>query len=838
MNVLPIDEVLPSLRAALQERDECVLQAPPGAGKTTRVPLALLDEPWLAGQRILMLEPRRLAARAAAERLASELGEPVGQRVGYRIRLERKVSAATRIEVVTEGILTRLLQQDPALEGVGLVIFDEFHERSLEADLALALCLSSRELLRERPLKLLLMSATVQGEALAQWLNQAPQVVSQGRSYPVTVHWGAPWQLGERIEPRLQACVQQAIAEHSGSILVFLPGQAEIRRVAQALNEHYGERSDLAICPLYGELELAAQRAAIEPAPTGVRKIVLATNLAETSLTIEGVQVVIDSGLERVACFDPASGMTRLHTQRIAKSSATQRAGRAGRLQAGHCYRLWSEAQHDSLPEQASAQIVNADLSYLAVQVARWGMAVDELQWLDAPPKAAYQQACAVLRALGALDEQDGLTTHGRLMSELPAHPRLAHLLLRGHALGLAEEAALLAAFLSERDFLREQGCDLQLRLEMLHGVIQAPRAAQGALARIRQLAKQLQKMLPNQAASAPCPLLPAQRSGCLLALAYPERIAKQRQPGSSDYRLASGRAARFLEVDALCKEPWLVVAELGSRSGQKEERIFLAAVLDPALFENALSDQVRSSTRIEWDERDHQLRAERLRSVGSLVLESEPLTQIDAQQRAQALLHLVRRKGLNLLPWTEPLRQWQARVALLRRLDLTEYGQSDWPDVSDAALLDSLDHWLLPYLDRVSRLAHFAELDLAALLSAQLPWPLPKRLDEQAPQRLEVPSGSAVAIDYSVDPPVLAVRLQELFGLERTPHIANGRQPLLLHLLSPARRPVQVTGDLASFWDNTYAEVKKDLKGRYPKHYWPDDPRQAQATARIKPRN
>ncbi|WP_053144213.1 ATP-dependent helicase HrpB [Pseudomonas sp. P97.38] len=834
---LPIDEVLPALRQALASRHEAVLEAPPGAGKTTRVPLALLDEPWLAGQTILMLEPRRLAARAAAERLASELGEKVGETVGYRIRLDSKVGPRTRIEVVTEGILTRRLQDDPALEGVGLLIFDEFHERSLDADLALALSLNGRELFRDdQPLKILLMSATLEGERLAGLLGDAPILRSEGRMFPVTVRWGRPFQLGEYIEPRLVQTVLEALHDETGSVLVFLPGQAEIRRVHQQLADALGEGGNVLLCPLHGELDLAAQRAAIDPAPPGQRKVVLATNIAETSLTINGVRVVVDAGLARVPRFDPGSGMTRLDTQRISRASATQRAGRAGRLEPGACYRLWSEDQHEQLAAYASAEILSADLAGLALQLGRWGMAPQQLVWLDSPPAAAYAQAQDLLQRLGAL-EGEQLTRHGQAMAELPAHPRIAHLLLRGQALGLADMACNVAALLGERDILRGAGADLHSRLVLLSGEERATRSAQGGVQRARQLARQYRGYLRGKAEQAVADPDHPRWLGALLALAYPDRVAQQRRPGGAEYRLANGRAAQFAEADSLMKHAWLVVADLGSRQGQREERIYLATDIDPALFDSVLAEQVRTVDQLDWDEREGVLRAERQRKVGELVLSREPLTGLDEASRSQALVNLVRRKGLELLPWTPELRQWQARVALLRRLDLEAKGESEWPDVSDGALLDSLEDWLMPYLGRVSRLSHFANLDLSSIVHNRLPWPLPQRLDELAPHHLSVPSGSSIRLDYSEHPPILAVRLQELFGLADTPRIAGGRQVVKLHLLSPARRPVQVTQDLANFWRSTYAEVKKDLKGHYPKHYWPDDPLVAEATARAKPR-
>lgn len=835
---LPIDAAIPSLRQALTGHDSVVLQAPPGAGKTTRVPLALLNESWLADQGILMLQPRRVAARAAAERMASELGEKVGETVGYRIRLESRVGPSTRIEVVTEGILARRLQDDPSLEGVGLVIFDEFHLRSLDSDLALALCLNGRELFRDdQPLKLLVMSATLEGARLSILLGDAPVVTSEGRMFPVDTVWGQPYQTGEYIEPKVVRACLDAVHDQQGSILVFLPGQAEIRRVHQELSDKLAGRDDLLLCALHGELDLSAQRAAIEPAPPGKRKIVLATNIAETSLTIEGVRVVIDSGLERVPRFDPSSGMTRLATQRISQASAAQRAGRAGRLEPGICYRLWSQTQHEQMAAYGAPEIHQADLAALALQLARWGVTPDQLRWLDMPPASPFTQARDLLGRLGALEADGRLSSHGQAMAEVPAHPRIAHLLLRGHALGLGALACDVAALLGERDVLPGGGADLHSRLAMLEGSQRMPRHAQGVAQRIKRLARQYRSYQRGCVTEAVADPEHPRWLGCLLALAYPDRVAQHRRAGGGEYRLANGRAAIFTEPDALMKHSWLVVAELGSRQGQREERIYLATDLDPALFDNVLTEQVTVVDELDWDDRAGALVAERQRKVGELVLSREPLKELDADARSRALLGLVRKKGLELLPWTLELRQWQARVALLRELDMAQQGQSKWPCFRDDTLLATLEEWLLPYLNNVSRLSHFSLLDLGSILRGALPWPLPHELDELAPTHIKVPSGSSIKLDYSESPPVLAVRLQEMFGLADTPRIAGGKLPIKLHLLSPARRPVQVTQDLANFWRSTYLEVKKDLKGRYPKHWWPDDPMEAEPTARAKPR-
>ena len=844
MQDLPVSQVIPALQQQLAAHPSVVLQAPPGAGKTTLVPLALLQADWLAGQKIILLEPRRLAARAAAERLAQLLGEEVGQTVGYRIRLESRISAQTRIEVVTEGILQRLLQADPELPGVGLVIFDEFHERSLDADLGLALCLQTQQYLRDSPpLKLLVMSATLDSAAVCALLGEAPLVRSDGRQYPVEVRWSTPWQTGERIESRVLQTVMQALDEEPGSLLVFLPGTAEIRRVHEHLSERLQQRPDIVLAPLYGDLTLAEQRRAISPAADGRRKLVLATNIAETSLTIEGIRVVVDAGLAREAAFDPQSGMSRLQTRRVSRASAEQRAGRAGRLQPGVCYRLWSASQHEQLAPRAEAEILQADLAPLALQLAQWGIQQSsELAWLDQPPAAALAQGRELLQRLGAL-QQDArgwqLSEHGQAMLGLPMHPRLAHMLLRGQALGLGRQACRLAALLGERDLLRGVAdADIQRRLALFDDPRGEAAVDRGALQRARQLAGQWQRLINGLPVHHAVPDPEAEHwSGVLLALAYPDRVAQRRGDPGSDYRLANGRAAAFAEVDALRQQRWLVVASLGGHAAQRQARIFLAAALDEGLIRSHLSELLSSEDALAWDPRSETLLAERQLRLGALVLAREPLASIDPAQRSRALCAVVRKQGLTLLPWTPALRQWQARIALLRGLDLQAWQASDWPDLSDQTLLDSLEQWLAPYLERVTRLSHFASLDLPAILTALLPWPLPQRLDELAPTHWTVPTGSRIRIDYAESPPVLAVRLQELFGSAESPRIADGRVTLKLHLLSPAQRPLQVTSDLAGFWRGSYAEVKKDMKGRYPKHYWPDDPLQAEPTRRAKPR-
>lgn len=844
MNDLPVTQILPQLASALAEHPAVVLQAPPGAGKTTLVPLALLDSPWLAGQKIIMLEPRRLAARAAAERLAQLLDESVGERVGYRIRLESRVSAATRIEVVTEGILQRLLQEDPELPGVGLVIFDEFHERSLDADLGLALCLQTQQYLRdEPPLKLLVMSATLDTSAVCDLLDGAPLISSQGRQYPVDVRYGHALRPGQPIEPVVVQAALQALAEESGSLLVFLPGVGEIRRVQRQLEEVLGEQPDVCIVPLHGELDLASQRLAIASAAPGQRKIVLATSIAETSLTIEGVRVVIDSGLSRQPAFDPVSGITRLHTLRVSRAAADQRAGRAGRLEPGVAYRLWSAGQQDQLAARSEPEILQADLAPLALQLAGWGVQdPGELAWLDPPPPAALEQGRQLLERLGALVHRDDAwlpTPHGTAMAALPMHPRLAHMLLRGQSFGMAEMACRVAAIVSERDLLRGvDDADLTRRLTLFDDARAEASVDRGALQRARTLARQWQRLVDRTPVQRPVANASADTvAAVLLAMAYPDRIAQRRGEGGSEYRLANGRSATFATVDNLQKSQWLAVATLGGHAGQGSARMFLAAALERDAIETFLPELLTRRETLEWDPRSETLVAERQQLLGSLIFSRQPLTRIDPAQRSRALCQVVRQQGLALLPWTPALRQWQARIALLREVELQSGSDSRWPDLSDPALLASLEDWLAPWLDKVNRLAHFANLDLGAILAGLLPWPLPRELEELAPTHWTVPTGSQIRIDYSENPPVLAVRLQEMFGSTTTPRIAGGRVALKLHLLSPARRPVQVTQDLAGFWTGSYLEVKKDMKGRYPKHYWPDDPLQAEPTSRAKPR-
>ena len=843
---LPIVAALPELRQALSAHRCVVLEAPPGAGKSTVVPLALLDADWRGTDRILMLEPRRIAARAVAQRMSALLGEDVGETVGFRTRLETRVSARTRIEVVTEGILTRMLQRDPALEGVALVIFDEFHERNLHGDLGLALCIETRRHLRES-LRLLVMSATLEADALLCVLDDAAVVRSMGRMFPVEVRFvpspAATHGRGARIEGPVTSVTLRALEEHEGDALVFLPGAGEIRRVVEGLAASLPAR-EFSVLPLYGDLGAAEQDAALLADPRGRRKVVVATNIAETSLTIDGVRIVVDAGLERRQRFDPATGMGRLDTARISRASAEQRRGRAGRTAPGTCYRLCSESAHDALPMQSPAEILEADLAPLALELACWGCGDPAtLAWVDAPPAASLAQANELLARLEALDATGRVTALGRDMASLGIHPRLAHMVLRARPLGLAELACGIAALLSERDPLRAapgfRDPELFHRLEALRGggVPAQFDVDTGTVRRVQRVAQQVQRQLARIASEDRAPdarLAAADAPGLLLAFAYPDRIGRARDGSPGRYVLSGGRGAGFRDPTALARSQYIVVAALDA--GDREARIELAASLDPALLERHFAAAITEDSRVGWDPRAEAVAARRVRRLGAVVLQDEPLRNVDASATVEAMLDGIRSMGLDCLPWTRDLRQWCARVTLAR--DHDPRGRDVWPDVSDAALLGLLESWLAPWLDRITRRDQLAKLDLRAALHALLDWNAQRRLDELAPTHLAVPSGSRIALDYSSGTPALAVRLQELFGLVESPRVAGGRVPVTLELLSPARRPVQVTRDLASFWARGYHEVKKDLKGRYPKHYWPDDPLDAVATRRVRPRD
>lgn len=841
---LPIDDALPALLSALASHPAVVLQAPPGAGKSTVVPLALLDESWARGKRVLMLEPRRLAARAVARRMAHTLGEEVGQTVGYRMRLDTRVSNATRIEVVTEGVLTRMLQNDPALEGVAIVIFDEFHERSLQADLGLALTLDARDSVAP-DLKLLIMSATLDGESVAQLLGGAPVVTAHGRSFPVETRYvgrGAPLlpaapsaRIGEETPERLVTrIIRRALDEEHGDVLVFLPGAGEIRRV-QTLLESGDLPASVRVIPLYGDLSGAEQDAALAPAPPGTRKVVLATNIAETSLTIEGVRVVVDSGLVRRSVFDPSTGMSRLETQRISRASADQRQGRAGRVEPGVCYRAWSEAAHRSLAPHTPPEIVDADLAPLALELASWGArdALD-LRWLDPPPAAMLASARDLLARLGAIDSNGRITPHGREMASLGVHPRLAHMLLRARTLGWVDLAAELAALLSERDLLRgatgAQDADIRTRLELLRGESAAPGIDRAAMQRVRKAAREIARQLGSSVRSGE--VSDMGRAGVLLAFAYPDRIGVRRPGAEGRYTLANGRGARFAEAQSLARQALIVAVDLDDRD--RDARILLAAPLERSDIEEYFADRLREEASVQWSSREQAVVARRILYLDSLVLEEKPLPEVPPDAARRALLDGLREMGLQALPWTREARDLQARMEFVRHLGVV----SDWPDVSDEKLATSLEEWLEPWLEGITRREHLDRIPLADALRALLTWDQQRRLDELAPSHLQVPSGSRIRIDYLDEGgPSVAVRLQEVFGLQDSPRIGGGRVPVTFKLLSPAQRPVQVTRDLASFWRGAYAEVRRDLRGRYPKHYWPEDPLQAEPVRGVRRR-
>lgn len=833
MNELPIQAVLPDIRRQLGERGTAVLVAEPGAGKTTRVPLALLDEPWLAGRSIVMLEPRRLAARTAAAYMAHSLGESVGETVGYRVKMDTRIGPATRIEVVTEGVLTRMLQSDPALEQAGLIIFDEFHERSLHADLGLALCLQTRELLRA-DLRLLVMSATLDAAPVAELLDAGDVIASKGRVYPVATHY-AGRRLDKPLEEETARAVQRALAEENGDILVFLPGAGEIRRTAKLLAGML-KTPNVRVLPLYSQLPQDQQELAIAPAEPGTRKVVLATSIAETSLTIEGVCLVIDSGFSRQSRFSSQTGMSRLETVRVSVAEADQRRGRAGRLGPGVCWRLWTEMEHSALEAKRTPEIASADLAPLALELAAWGVNDPaELRWLAPPPSYAYLQARQLLSLIGALDESGALTTYGRKLTGMALHPRLSHMLLGSLALGLGPTACYLAVLLNERDLIRSgtgsRGmADLRLRLDALAGrhsgtgslTLQWDEAAvrlvrTEALERMRELGLQDRRV-------------ESEGCGCLLALAFPDRVGQAR--GEGRYLLSNGRGAAFADPahEPLATAAYVVAAVLDDAGA--DSRIRLAAPIGASELEKALSDRLSEQAIVEWDSTAKAVRARRRKKLGALVLLDVPLERPDEAMTLHALLDGIVSEGIGLLPWTTAAQRMRQRIAFLARRE------SGWPDMDDEALAASAAEWLGPWLRDMRSRADLQKLNMVAVLESMLDWDRRQRLDTEAPASIVVPSGSRIAIDYSnPDVPAVAVRLQELFGLTRTPTVAAGRVPLTMELLSPANRPVQVTRDLENFWRETYFEVKKDLKGRYPKHVWPDDPLSAQPTSRAKPR-
>ncbi|MRI33587.1 ATP-dependent helicase HrpB [Endozoicomonas sp. OPT23] len=830
---LPVCEILTELADTLTQYDRVILQAATGAGKTTLVPLHLLQS-MKPDDKILMLEPRRLAASAAATRMASLIGEPVGETVGYRMQLENRVSKNTKIEVVTEGILTRMLQDDPELSSVSILIFDEFHERSVQADLGLALSLQCQEYLREEPLKLLIMSATLQTEQLSQTIN-APVITSKGFLHPVEeIYLDRP--LPDRhfftVCDHVCQLALRALKEQQGSILIFLPGAGEIRQLAKSLNEkNLPENTD--VYPLYGDMSLAQQREAIAPSKAGRRKLVIATNIAETSLTIDGVTVVIDSGLTRKAVFDTSSGMTKLETRRTSLSSADQRKGRAGRLEPGTCYRLWTESEHQRLEKADAPEIMEADLSSLALDLCNWGATPEELFWLDKPPERRFQEALSLLKQLSAIEPTTTnsykITEHGQKMTGLGAHPRIAHLLLESAKLGTLKQGSLLAAILTERDIIKggnKQSADILDRIHLLEST-----GKSRGFARVHQLANRWQKQLTRQQ---------KQQSGHtsyarLLMAAYPDRVA-QRRGQTHQYLMNSGQGIELNMDDPLCGSEYLVVPAMGGASQRSNAKAFLACATDLSEIYDGFEHQIIDCTSTRWDSRLQRVISNREDRLGALILEQKPLQQPPSEAVSVAMQAGIIEAGLNVLPWTKESQQLRTRIGFLARFNGSD--DEGFPDVSDTALCNSIENWLAPYLDGCTRYEHLKKLNLKEILLSMLSWPQQQLLNEQAPERLKVPSGSRILINYeNLEEPKVSARLQELFGMLETPLIGFGKQPVTIELLSPAQRPVQITKDLKSFWNNTYSEVRKDLKGRYPKHYWPEDPMEAEATRFVRPR-
>jgi len=808
-----IERELPALRAALAESRQVILSAPPGAGKSVRVPLALLDTAWLGSSRMIMLEPRRLAARRAAEFMALQLGEPVGRRVGYRIRGNSVVSAETRIEVVTEGILTRMLQANPELPGVGLVIFDEFHERSIHADLGLALALDVQRHLRDE-LRLLLMSATLDGVALAGLLPDAPVIRGEAAAWPVQTFYSRP-AAGRSFEQRAADGVWRALAAGEGDLLVFLPGMREIRRVEELLLER--ANADILICPLHGDLSARLQERALASAPAGQRKVILSTSIAETSLTIPGVRMVLDGGLTRASRFDPRRGMSALVTLPVSRAQADQRRGRAGRTAPGLCFRLWSEAEHERLPEFPQPEIRTADLTSLTLDLALWGDPEGRgLSFIDAPPPAHLARARELLTALGALDRRGGLTPHGRAMAALPVHPRLGHMILKGNAAGQGPTACALAALLEEGGAPRARHglIDLNSHLEALQ-------SAGGTGERIEA---QRQRLCTS--VDIPAKAHWRGEAGLLVAWAYPDRIGRRRLDRPGFYLMTNGSSAALPESDPLAREEFLAIAEADAAGA--DGRIYLAAPLSREQLRAAFAEAMEKSDETVWDEREGRVRARRLTRLAAVVIEEVEVAPEPAAAAA-ALIEGVRRTGLHCLPWDREALLFRSRAHWASRL------QSGRPGFDDQSLLEGLEEWLMPHLGGILRLEGLQKLRLAGLLRARLSPVQQQELDLFAPAHLTVPSGSRITIDYSTEgTPVLAVKLQELFGLIETPRIGRGQVPLTIHLLSPAARPLAVTQDLRSFWLTLYPEIRKQLRARYPKHPWPEDPLSAEPTRKT----
>jgi len=822
---LPIDAVLDELARALAANNTAVLVAPPGAGKTTRVPLALLDAPWLGAKKIIVLEPRRIAARASAERMAHTLGERVGETVGYRVRFGSKVSRATRIEVVTEGIFSRQILDDPELSNVAAVLFDEFHERSLDADLGLALARDAQTGLRD-DLRILVMSATLDGARVANLLGGAPVIASEGRAFPVVTRY-----LGRKADAPLERQMADAIATalraDPGSVLAFLPGAAEIRRTQNFLTERVHD-GDIEIVPLFGALDATVQDRAIAPAPKGKRKVVLATSIAETSLTIEGVRIVVDSGVARVPRYEPDIGLTRLETVRASRAAVDQRRGRAGRTEPGVCYRLWDEPQTASLAAYTQPEILSADLSSLVLDLAQWGVSDPAtLAFLDSPPAPALKEARALLRELGALDGDGRITGEGQSLRELALPPRLARMIVDSHRLGAGEEAAAIAAVLTERG-LGGDSVDLDARLDQFRRD-RSPRAVSA-----RSLAARWASQVATGAKRLSSPAPPVGEgagisTGVMLALAFPDRVARNR--GNGSFVLANGRGAAVDQASALARAQYIAVAELTGTAASG--RILLAAPIALADIELRFANQIETADEISFDRGSMALRARRKRTLHAITLSETPLAVSPSVENARVLADGLIAAGLDKLPWAKSAKQWRDRVMFLRKAE-----GDIWPDLSGGALAAQREAWLEPALHDKTSLKELSAGDLTDALLTLLPWELRARLEREAPTHFEAPTGTQLAIDYEAEQgPTIAVRLQELFGLNSHPSIAKGAVPLVLELLSPAQRPVQVTRDLPGFWRGSYAAVRSDLRGRYPRHPWPEDPANAVPTRRVKPR-
>jgi ATP-dependent helicase HrpB len=829
---LPVAGILADLRHELEHSTRLVLQAPPGAGKTTCVPLALLPESWLQGKRILMLEPRRLATRAAAFRMAEMLGEVPGETVGYRMRMDTRVGPRTRIEVLTEGTFTRLIQDDAALADIGLVIFDEFHERSLDADLGLALTRDVQKGLRP-DLRILLMSATLQADRLADDLG-CRAIQAEGHCFPVRTEFASARPPQSRLPEAVVATVLRLIKTETGSILAFLPGSGEIRR-AHALLKAASLSPDIHLAALYGDLPRHAQQQAVEPAPPGIRKVVLATDIAETSITIEGVRAVIDCGFRRVSRFDARTGMSRLTTVPISQAAAEQRRGRAGRTEPGICCRLWTEAQHAALETIETPEILSADLAAMALQLACWGVRdAAQLDWIDPPPPAPMAQAQSLLRDIGALTVNATPSAHGRKLAALPLHPRLAHMLENAAPAGLRNTACAIAALLSERDLLRTTAGppdpDVRRRLDLLQRAETGGEADAATIRQVKRASRELRQSCNRDnthvARAAADGIEATEKAGILLAMAYPDRIAQRRPGSATDFLLANGRGVSLPAPGTLSQHDFVAIAHADDHG--RNARIFLAAPLTLEEIYHHFGHAVCSVEEVSWDKTSQAVAARKTEKYQKLILRTAPLANPDPQQTIRAVLCGIRETGLNCLPWNRDSRIWQARVRFVRGLQ--EGDEKQLPDMSDEALMKRLELWLAPHIHGMTRLSQLSRLQLMGLLQAQLTWEQQQRLDDWAPTHLQVASGSRVRLDYlSGEVPVLPVRLQEMFGTRETPRIAGGRVAVLVHLLSPAGRPVQVTQDLASFWRETYYQVRKDLRGRYPKHAWPDDPLTAQ---------